>query len=428
MLTCPAKVAFEEAGGDIDNPPPEYNAGSYARDPYKQPEQWSRSEPSMPRKRQRRPKVPKTQGSVRSALDTSVHTGSPERQFYQKMQMEPPPPFPPPPPAPPTLPPFQPQPAEPQEQKMLHHQLLQSAELQQLILQREQELIKQERLILQQEEQVQLECQVAQEVPQQEEVVPPPLAVVESAIVTQEDILNGGSVSDVAANVAISTEPAPMVETPKKRKRSFKGRTSSTEMKLLHEPPVPDAPFIPEPQLTPPKPIKVEEKPKSGTRKRKLSNEGVHQTLTRGTLNRIEQNQVKATKSKQEEQQALLPDEISGSKINYATTSITTENVIPYKRHKKRPNYAAMNDDSEDGKSQMRKSDVSVATPDVPPPRSKRTRTSVSTPQQEEDDDDINNDLDDDDDDDDDSFTPKHVSRRAAKLKQETIEPGKLYY
>ena len=82
--------------------------------------------------------------------------------------------------------------------------------------------IKQERLLLQQEEEPRIEEQVAQDMPHQQEIVPPPLAVLGSVVVPQDDILTENSVSDVAANVAISTEPS-SVEIPKKRSRPLKG-------------------------------------------------------------------------------------------------------------------------------------------------------------------------------------------------------------
>ena len=177
------------------------------------------SVPPLPRKKQRRPKVPKmpkiqAQDSFRAPLDMSVHAAGHGAQFYSKMQMEAPPLPPLPLPAPLPPPPFEPQP-EQQEQKLLQQEMLQVADLQQTMLQQEQELIKKERLMQQLEERLQLEEQVAQEVPQQEEIVPPPLAVVESAVVTQGDILAENNVTEVAANVAISTEPSPAELAPR---------------------------------------------------------------------------------------------------------------------------------------------------------------------------------------------------------------------
>ena len=111
------------------------------------------------------------------------------------------------------------------------------------------------------------------------------------------------------------------------------------------------------------------------------------------------------TESKLE--QVQMPLEIPGAKINYATTTITTENVIPHKRIKKRPNYALMNDDAEDALSRGHKSDITI--PDVAP-RGKRKRTDDLQEQQEERGD---------------EFTPKHIGRRTARLKQQTPGPGK---
>ena len=413
MLTCPGKAAFEAAGGNDDGSPPllpDYEGNSYA---IRQQDQWPsiRSDPRIPRKKQRRPKAPKmaSQDSVRPALDKSIHAAGHE-QFYPKMQLETPPQLPPPLPHS-SLPPYQ-VPSEVREQKLLQQGMLQAqtSDLQQIILQREQELIKQERLLLQQEEELQFEEQVAQDVPQQEEVVPPPLAVVGSAVVPQDDLLTENSVSDVAANVAISTEPSP-VEVPKKRSRTFKGRTPSVEMKSVSTPSNDNVPFTPEPHNVPPEPVKVEEKPKSSNRKRKVSESA--QILTRTPVSRRER-----TKSRTEEEQTVpLPMETPGSKINYATTSITTENVITHKRIKKRPNYALMNDDADDANSKGRKTDVNT-TPDVAPPRIKRSRIIEENEEKEVEEED-------DDDDDDDEFAPKHISKKAARLKQESSEPGK---
>ena len=415
MLTCPGKAAFEAAGGNDDGSPPllpDYEGSSYARG---QQDQWPgiKSDPQIPRKKQRRPKAPKiaSQDSVRPPLDMIIHAAGHE-QFYPKMQLETPPQLLPPLPHS-SLPPYQ-VPSEVREQKLLQQGMLQAqtSDLQQIILQREQELIKQERLLLQQEEQLQLEEHVAQDVPQQEEVVPPRLAVVGSAaMVPQDDLLTENSVSDVAANVAISTEPSP-VEVPKKRSRPLKGRTPSAERKFVSTPSNDNVSFPPEPQNVPPEPVKVEEKPKSSNRKRKVS-ESV-QIPARTPVSRRER-----TKSRTKEEQTVpLPMETPGSKINYATTSITTENVIPHKRIKKRPNYALMNDDADDANSKGRKTDVNT-TPDVAPPRNKRSRIIEENEEKEVEEED-------DDDDDDDEFAPKHISKKAARLKQESSEPGKI--
>ena len=416
MLTCPGKAAFEAAGGNDDGSPPllpDYEGSSYARG---QQDQWPsiRGDPQIPRKKQRRPKAPKiaSQDPVRPALDMSIHAAGHE-QFYPKMQLETPPQLPPPLPHS-SLPPYQ-VPSHVREQKLLQQGMLQAqtSDLQQIILQREEELIKQERLLFQQEEELQLEEQAAQDVPQQEEVVPPPLAVVGSAaMVPQDDLLTENSVSDVAANVAISTEPSP-VEVPKKRSRPFKGRTPSMEMKFVSTPSNDNVSFTPKLHNVPPEPVKVEEKPKSSNRKRKVSESA--QILTRTPVRRRER-----TKSRTEEEQTVpLPMETPGSKINYATTSITTENVIPHKRIKKRPNYALMNDDADDANSKGRKTDVNVASPDVAPPRIKRSRIIEENEEKEEVEEE-------DDDDDDDEFAPKHISKKAARLKQESSEPGKI--
>ena len=416
MLTCPGKAAFEAAGGNDDGSPPllpDYEGSSYARG---QQDQWPsiRGDPQIPRKKQRRPKAPKiaSQDPVRPALDMSIHAAGHE-QFYPKMQLETPPQLPPPLPHS-SLPPYQ-VPSDVREQKLLQQGMLQAqtSDLQQIILQREQELIKQERLLVQQEEELQLEEQAAQDVPQQEEVVPPPLAVVGSAaMVPQDDLLTENSVSDVAANVAISTEPSP-VEVPKKRSRPFKGRTPSIEMKFVSTPSNDNVSFTPELHNVPPEQVKVEEKPKSSNRKRKVSESA--QILTRTPVSRRER-----TKSPTEEEQTVpLPMETPGSKINYATTSITTENVIPHKRIKKRPNYALMNDDADDANSKGRKTDVNV-TPVVAPPRIKRSRIIEENEEKE------GVEEEDDDDDDDDEFAPKHISKKAARLKQESSEPGKI--
>ena len=366
MLTCPGKAAFEAAGGNDDESPllPDYEGSSYSG----QHDQWPsiRSDQQNPRKKQRRPKAPKiaSQDLVRPPLDMSIHAAGHE-QFYPKMQLETPPQLPPPLPHS-SLPPYK-VPSEVREQKLLQQEMLQAqtSNLQQIILQREQELIKQERLLFQQEEQLQLEEQVAQDVPQQEEIVPPPLAVVGSALVPQDDILTESSVSDVAANVAISTEPS-QVEVPKKRSRPFKSRTPSMEIKFVSTSSNDNVTFPPEPQIVPLEPVKVEEKPKFSSRKRKASSESA-QISAKTSVNRRER-----TKSRTEEEQVMpLPMETPGSKINYATTKYkSTENVIPHKRIKRRPNYALMNDDADDAK--RRKSDVN-ATTDATTPRIKRS-------------------------------------------------------
>ena len=169
--------------------------------------------------------------------------------------------------------------------------------------------------------------------------------------------------------------------------------------------------FTPEPQIVLPEPVKIEEKPKSSNRKRKVSSESA-QIPIRTPVSRRER-----TKSRTEEEQAVpLPMETPGSKINYATTSITTENVIPHKRIKRRPNYALMNDDADYANSKGRKTDVN-AVPEVTTPRIKRSRIKEHEEKELEEED---------DDHDDDEFAPKHISKKAARLKQESSEPGKI--
>ena len=121
MLTCPGKAAFEAAGGiDTGSPPllPDYDGSSYSRPQ----DQWPsiRSDPQIPRKKQRRPKAPKiaSQNSIRPPLDMSIHAAGHE-QFYSKMQLETPSQLPPPLPHS-SLPPYQ-VPSEVREQKLLQH-------------------------------------------------------------------------------------------------------------------------------------------------------------------------------------------------------------------------------------------------------------------------------------------------------------------
>ncbi len=321
-----------------------------------------------------------------------------------------------------------------------------------------------------------MEEKVAEELAQLEKTVAPPTtALLPTAPAPPDGTLAGNNVNEVAANVAVSTEPEtsanpppPKEIAPKKRARSLKAKTEAAvgtnPVSSVTDPPPPlpsvppppppsppplpapppppatesEEPFIPAPIPVIPSPppklkIKLEENPSKPSRKRKTPTEAATAKTAPPEIVTTPVTRKEKIKPKQEidEPPAQIPAEIPGCKINYATTSITTENVLTHKRIKKRPNYALMNDDADDAarrkktEAMTRSSDATTSEVAKPAPAapaasvrmSSRRRRAAETPEPETPEAEA-------DDEDDDEFTPKHVSRsKAAKAKQEA-EPG----
>ncbi len=272
----------------------------------------------------------------------------------------------------------------------------------------------------------------------QEPVVPPPLAIVEPANMEPPDeIMAEESVTEVAANVAISTEFAAAEMAPNKRSRVQKGKTVPHVEPIIIAPEpittedVPFIPIVPEPVVSPPRmKIKTETKAKPA-KKRRTSTEI---SLTESLLFDVGRTAAPKREKSKTSQEVVMPEpktqpmtlfDRPGCKIGYATTSITPENVLTHKRIKKRPNYALMNEDADD-KARARKAEMLTRSSDAglpsqpaaaeaePATPARNKRRKPAEPEEE-------------DEDDDDDFTPKHVSRsKAARLMQETAEPGRI--